>query len=160
MTETSLRDFRRALRILEREVDLALQTQTGCCGVSSAQCHLLLAVEEAGRASIGDLASDLELDASTLSRTVDGLVKAGLAERREDPENRRRQIVSLSEAGKAKTDSINELCDRYYRRLLDFLPTPEAETLLASLPIFARALRTFRLEGEGKSCCEAPGRTS
>lgn len=160
MIDLSLRDFRRALRSLEREVELALQAQTGCCGVSSAQCHLLLSIEEADRASIGDLASTLELDASTISRSVDGLVKGGLVERREDPENRRRQIVRLSEAGKAKADSINRTCDRYYRRLLDSLPPAEAHALRVSLPIFARALRAFRLSEGGEVCRETGERPS
>ncbi len=158
MAKPSIRDFRRNLRVLEREVERALQAQTECCGVSSAQCHLLLTLEESGASTVGDLAARLELDPSTLSRTVDGLVKAGLAERREDPENRRRQIVSLSGTGTAKADSINEQCDLYYRRLLDSLPPAEAETLLAALPVLARALRAFRESQGPAACCKLSGR--
>lgn len=160
MSDTPIRDFRRTLRTLEREVNLALQAQTGCCGVSSAQCHLLLTLEESGPSSVGDLAAALELDSSTLSRTVDGLVRAGLAERREDPENRRRQIVSLSGAGRDKADSINGLCDRYYRRLLGSLPPAEADVLHKALPILARAFRSFRLAEGSAACCDRSGRPS
>jgi DNA-binding MarR family transcriptional regulator len=160
MTVSSLRDFRRTLRMLEREIEHALQTQTQCCGVSFAQCHLLLTLEESGASTVGDLAARLELDPSTLSRTVDGLVKAGLAERREDPENRRRQIVTLSGTGKEKADSINNLCDRYYKRLLGSLPPAEADTLLAALPLLARALRTFRESERSAECCKLPGSPS
>jgi len=50
MADSSIRSFRKGLRALERQVELALVAQTECCGVTPAQCHLLLAVEEAGDA--------------------------------------------------------------------------------------------------------------
>jgi DNA-binding MarR family transcriptional regulator len=139
-----IRSFRKGLRELEREVALALSDQTECCGVTPAQCHLLLAVEEAGETSSGELAAELELDASTLSRAVDGLVKADLLVRAEDPGNRRRQIVSLSAEGKAKVKSINALCDRYYEGLLGSLPAKESKAIVSALPAFVKALREWR----------------
>ncbi len=152
MADVSIRSFRKGLRALERQVELALIAQTECCGVTPAQCHLLLAVEEAGEASVGDLAVVLELDASTLSRTVDGLVRAGILDRREDPDNRRRQLVSLSASGREKADSINDLCDRYYERLLASLPAGEKDMLMAALPLFATTMRAWRFaEGSGAS---------
>ena len=154
MMDLPIREFRRDLRSLERHVELALISQTECCGVTPAQCHLLLEVEEEGEASVGELASALELDASTLSRTVDGLVKTGLLERREDPENRRRQLVCLSAAGRAKTDFINSVCDRYYEGLLAALPEEEAGVILKALPLIVLALRAWRSRGESGACCQ------
>jgi len=165
MADFSIRNFRKGLRALERQVELALVAQTECCGVTPAQCHLLLVAEEAGEASVGDLAAVLELDPSTLSRTVDGLVRAGILERREDPDNRRRQLVRLSASGREKADSINDLCDRYYDGLLASLPAGETETLMAALPLLAKAMRAWRFaEGSGASgglngsggCCREP----
>lgn len=163
MADSSIRNFRKGLRALERQVELALIAQTECCGVTPAQCHLLLAVEEAGEASVGDLASVLELDASTLSRTVDGLVRAGILGRREDPANRRRQLIRLTPSGREKADSINDLCDRYYDGLLASLPAGETEMLMAALPLFAKTMRAWRfaegsgaLDGSG-GCCRESG---
>jgi DNA-binding MarR family transcriptional regulator len=156
MAKLSMKAFRKGLRELEREVDLALSAQTGCCGVTIAQCHLLLAVEEAGEPSVSEIAAVLELDASTLSRTVDGLVKTGLLARREDPANRRRQLVSLTEAGKEKADGINGLCDRYYGGLLGALPEDKVETIAQALPVFAKAMRDWRKNQESADCCLKP----
>lgn len=153
METLSIRTFRKGLRELEREVDLALSSQTGCCGVTIAQCHLLLAVEESGEPSVSEIASALELDASTLSRTVDGLVRTGLLERREDPSNRRRQLVSLSREGRAKVDSINSLCDRYYEGLLRALPADKVGTIAEALPVFASAMREWRKAQAGVDRC-------
>ncbi len=148
------------MRELEREVELALQSQTECCGVTPAQCHLILAVEESGESSVGELAAALELDASTLSRTVDGLVKAGALSRREDPANRRRQLVGLTEMGREKADTINRLCDRYYEGLLSALPGRQVAEIAAALPVFVGAMREWRRaqgsEGSGRPACGSP----
>jgi len=148
------RAFRAALRSLEREVELALLAQTECCGVSLAQCHLLLELEARGPGSIGDFAAALELDASTLSRTSDGLVRAGLASREEDPANRRRQILGLSPAGAAKVGAINELCDAWYGSILDGIPERRRRAAVESLGLLADSLRAARARGGG--CCAVP----
>jgi Transcriptional regulators len=153
MADISIRPFRKALRGLEREVELSLAGQTECCGVTPAQCHVILAVQEAGETSVGEVAEALELDSSTLSRTVDGLVKAGLLSRKEDPENRRRQIVSLSAKGRAKADSINRLCDEYYEGFLAELPAKEAKSIAAALPVFVKAMREWRRSQASGGCC-------
>jgi DNA-binding MarR family transcriptional regulator len=153
MAEVSIRSFRKGLRALEREVELALSGQTECCGVTPAQCHLLLAVEEAGEPSVGEVATALELDSSTLSRTVDGLVKAGLLLREEDPSNRRRQLVKLSARGREKADTINALCDGYYVGLLAALPAGKGEAIAEALPLFAKAMRNWRVAQESGGCC-------
>ena len=155
MLDPEIRAFRKNLRALERQVELALVAQTECCGVTPAQCHLLLEVEDAGEASVGELAESLELDASTLSRTVDGLVKAGFLRRREDPDNRRRQLVALDRAGKEKADSINELCDRYYSGLLETFPATDTQKVIETLPRFVEAMRKWRLAGVSGTCCSA-----
>lgn len=152
LTREFIRSFRRGMRNLERQVELALQSQTECCAVTPAQCHLLLAVEEAGEPSVGELAAALELDASTLSRTADGLVKVGLLSRREDPANRRRQLVRLSDEGRRKTESIHELCDHYYAGLLSCLPEKAVAEIAAALPVFVEAMREWRAR-EGESAC-------
>lgn len=151
VSDETIREFRRWLRALERRVETALAAQSSCCGVTPAQCHALLALQEAGQASLGELAAALELDASTLSRTVDGLVKERLALRREDPANRRRAIVSLSPAGEAAAARINDACDRYYRSLLSSLSEADAVGVVRAVPILAEALRAW--SGSVAGCC-------
>jgi DNA-binding MarR family transcriptional regulator len=113
---------------------------------------VLLAVEEAGEPSVSELAAALELDASTLSRTVDALVKEGLLSRREDPGNRRRQLAGLTKKGRAKVESINGLCDDYYSGILGVLPDDKVDAVAAALPVFAQAMREWRKKQEGSAC--------
>lgn len=143
-----IRSFRRSLRALERQVELSLASQTECCGVTPAQCHVLLEVAEAGSPSVSELADALELDASTLSRAVDGLVKTGFVLREEDPGNRRRYLVSLSPTGKRKVAEINRVCDRYYEGMLASLSAGDRGLVVEVLPRFTEALKSWR-----SSCC-------
>jgi DNA-binding MarR family transcriptional regulator len=150
-----LRDFRRSLRVLERQIELSLLSQTECCGVSPAQCHLLLDVGERGDGSIGEFALALELDTSTLSRTVESLVRAGLLSRTTDPANRRRHIISLTAAGKEKVALIDRLCDDFYARILVTIPAGDRLTVVQGVSLIARALGKGRVAALDP-CCIAP----
>lgn len=147
-----MRHFRRALRVLENEITRTLAGQSGCCGVTSAQCHLLLEAESQEGANLQDLADSLELDKSTLSRTVDSLCRDGLLDRRDDPANRRRVSISLSSAGKVKTDAINELCDTAYGRVFAYIPEDRHESVIEAVSLLAAAMRKSRKEGEAPCC--------
>jgi DNA-binding MarR family transcriptional regulator len=146
-TPIPVRDFRRSLRALEREVERSLASQTECCGVTSAQCHLLLEIADRGSASIGELAESLELDPSTLSRTADSLVRAHLVSRVDDPANRRRQILDLSPSGREKVDFIDRLCDTYYESILAEAETAQRREIISAVGYLAQTIRAKRLPG-------------
>lgn len=87
-----------------------------------------------------DLATDLGLDASTVSRHLRGLADLGLVERADDPGDRRAQRVTLSPAG---TRVLAEALDRR-RALLEAAVADWSETdrqaLTSLLVRLARAL--------------------
>jgi DNA-binding MarR family transcriptional regulator len=152
--DVSIRDFRKNLRVLEREVELSMTSEAGCCGVTFAQCHLLLEVERRGRTSVTELASLLELDKSTLSRTVDAGCRAGLIDRTVDPASRRQQVLSLTEKGRAMAETINSQCDASYARLFDFIPSTERSTVVHAVALLADAMREKRRNPDGACCAD------
>jgi DNA-binding MarR family transcriptional regulator len=150
----AIRRFRKNLRALEREIDQSLASETGCCGVTMAQCHLLLEVAERGVTNITELSDSLELDKSTLSRTVDALWSAGLLNRETAPSNRRRQVISLTEKGREKTQAIDRLCDDSYDRLFRYIPRDMRSQVPDVVAVLADAMRRKRrLES---SACSRP----
>lgn len=150
---TEVRAFRADLRRLEREVERSLSMETGCCGVTTAQCHILMEVEQQDGTGITDLAGVLELDKSTLSRTVDGMCRGGMLARVTDPQNRRRQLISLTGEGRRKADSINSRCDGFYGRLLAAIPKEKRAQVMESVSLLARAMSGLRKE-RGSGCAE------
>lgn len=142
-----LRDVRRlraAIRVLERELALDLRSQTSCCGVTTAQCHLLLEIDRRGPSTGGELAQALSLDKSTLSRTLDGLAEAGLVARAPHPEDGRAQRVTLTAAGHGAVERIDVTCDADYRTLLDGVATRRRAPLVAAAEELAEAMRQAR----------------
>ena len=140
MDPNEIRDFRRDLRsfyrILIHQVKVCC-----CCDVTPAQCHVLLALEESGPLSNRELAAQLQLDASTLSRTIDQLARKNLVERQPHPGDRRTTLLELSDQGNQVAVSINTTADSLYRSLLGKIP---AEQRLDVMQKFAQLVETFR----------------
>ena len=129
MKKEFIQHFREILRIFDRE--LSLQNNASCCnGISVSQCHTLLEIEKNSQVSVSDLAKNLSLDKSTVSRTVDGLFNINLVDRVTPKENRRKALINLTDSGKQICTSINCTNDSYMRDVLNNFSTEEREEFL------------------------------
>lgn len=70
-----------------------------------AQRKVLAAVGHREPATLNEVASAVGRGAPAISRAVDSLVRVGLVERMQDPDNRRRLALRLTEAGREQLDS-------------------------------------------------------
>jgi DNA-binding MarR family transcriptional regulator len=138
-----VRDFRSNLRVLEREVVSQLEGETSCCGVTLAQCHTLLELSQR-EPSLTALADALDLDKSTLSRTVESMVQSGLCQRTTVAGDRRSVRLTLSPLGRSKVDTINRTCDEYYGALLGQLSESEQRQVVRAVRILADAMKRWR----------------
>jgi DNA-binding MarR family transcriptional regulator len=79
-------------------------------GLSMTQCKALLELGGLGQSSetwqVGDLAERFGASVPSMSRAVDALVKAGLATRVEDPEDRRARQVRITAKGKNLVETL------------------------------------------------------
>jgi DNA-binding MarR family transcriptional regulator len=144
-----VRSFRAGLRRLEREIARRLGAETSCCGVSLAQCHCLLEVEEHGEPTVGDLAAALDVDGSTMSRNLDGMAAASLVERSPNPRDRRSVLVRLSKAGRRKAGEINGANDRFYGEILGRMSPEERKCVTRGIELLGRRMRELREERGG-----------
>lgn len=149
MDTQTVREFTKNLWRLEQLVVSQLREDICCHGVSVAQCHCLLAVEQLGRPSHNELAGQLCLDKSTLSRTVEGLVQIGLLERVMDERDRRVYRIRLTEKGDKTCSTINASNDLLYGRVLDLLPMA-TETVLDAFAATVQAI--LAVKGETGPC--------
>jgi DNA-binding MarR family transcriptional regulator len=65
-----------------------------------ARRKLLSAIASEEPATLGDVAKSVARGAPAVSRSVDALVRAGLVERTQDPNNRRRLALRLTQQGR------------------------------------------------------------
>ncbi len=144
-----IRHFREIIRRLQRNLSWQSKSDAACCGITVAQCHVLMEIGKVNEISIVDLASILGLDKSTLSRTIDGMVETGLVERVPNPEDRRYLKLTLTEQGKNLYDSINCTFDQYYQDVFAAIPPDKHQQVTESLNLLARAIA----EKSSSECC-------
>jgi DNA-binding MarR family transcriptional regulator len=142
MKTTEIQEFRKYLRTIERSVADQLKLQTECCGVTLSQCHTLVELGDTGEINLAGLAKRMELDASTLSRTVESMVKTGLIARDIDSSNRRAVVISLTKKGKQRLTIINKSCNEYYGRIMKLIPKKDRSLLLKGVELVAATLTT------------------
>ena len=151
-----LTKFRASLRVLEREIERQLLSESGCCGVSLMQCHILLELSAAGALSLKDLEDRLDTDKAALSRTVDTLVRDGLVVREQDRKDRRYVRIELTKAGGSKVLFIDAACNVFYEELFRKIPERKHATVLESVEILGSVLREMRTSGDA-ACCIRTG---
>ncbi|MFF0096418.1 MarR family winged helix-turn-helix transcriptional regulator [Streptomyces canus] len=94
-----------AVETIQREMTVFARRARASAGrlhpeLSLVSYTLLGHLEERDGCRATDLAAHYALDKSTVSRQVAALERAGLVERRQDPEDHRVQVLLLTEAGR------------------------------------------------------------
>jgi len=117
-----VREFRAIFRRFERVHKTLMEDRDCCSGLTTAQCHPLLEIGEVRQTNLRELASKLNLDPSTLSRTIGYLVQRGLVRREANAQDRRYVLLSLTDDGQRICDSINEQNDGFYDDILRRMP--------------------------------------
>ena len=157
MKTNDIRRFRGTLRRFTRLLDAQLKT---CCArVTLAQCLVLLEVEEVERPTVGLLATNLRLDNSTLSRTLDGLEKRGLVERQRDDRDRRVVTLRLTPAGAVECRAIHAENDAICRDVFTRIPAAEHDTVVRSFEVLVQAYLDSEEEAPAESRCAMPDST-
>jgi DNA-binding MarR family transcriptional regulator len=144
--------LREKLRLLEREMNDPFGRDAGCCGLTLAQCHTLLEVGNKGEVSLVDLASSFGLDASTLSRMIQGLVVLGLVSRLTNEKDRRYVAISLTEQGRNLFGQIEAKFNTYFAQVLELIPSEKQDAVVECIGLFSDAVRK---RNESSGCCEA-----
>jgi DNA-binding MarR family transcriptional regulator len=110
---------------------------------TQARTMFLLAHTE-GPLPITEIADQLGLSVAATGRNIDQLVRLGIVERQENPDDRRVKLVSLSPAGFEIADQQIEQKRQAVWRFVDRLSATDAENLTQALrPILAgESLRT------------------
>ncbi len=145
MDELKIRNFRNAIRVIEREVERQFSSGNCCCGVTVSQCHMLMEIELKGEMTIKQLSLALDLDKSTLSRTADELFKSGLIERSENQEDRRYTNLRLTEKGLKISSEINTVWNKVYIDIFQHIPEEKHTNVIESFKLFSDALRKNHL---------------
>jgi DNA-binding MarR family transcriptional regulator len=113
-------------------------------GLTPARLSALSVLVFGGPRGLGALARAEGVAGPTMTRIVDGLVTAGLAERRPDPTDGRAVVVAPTAAG---TELMHAARDRRVDAIasaLEQLPRPDRERLVGAAPLLAATAARLR----------------
>lgn len=101
-------------------------------GVTAVQAMVLAFLAEEDDVTSGALGGRVQLDSATLTGVIDRLERAGLVERKSNPEDRRAIRVCLTRKGKGVGGEIRNLVEPENRSFLSSL-TSEEEMIFRAL---------------------------
>jgi DNA-binding MarR family transcriptional regulator len=134
------KQLREMVRILERKLGILQESGFSCCGVTMSQCHALVEIGRAKSISLNELAELLNLENSTMSRTVNNLVTNELAKRDIDPQDRRYVTISLTDSGNKVYEGIEEEMNLYFKGIYETIPENKKQQVLESIQVLIEAI--------------------
>jgi DNA-binding MarR family transcriptional regulator len=106
--------------------------------LSMAQLRTLFVMAKEEQATIGQVAEQLGIGIPTASHLVEKLVQAALAERAEDPTDRRRTLVRLTASGQTLARRLGHSREEQFRSLLFQLTHEELKAIIVGLGALLR----------------------
>ncbi|WP_118132497.1 MarR family winged helix-turn-helix transcriptional regulator [Oceanicella sp. SM1341] len=101
--------------------------------LSFSQIHALMHLNRHGAVIIADLAEAVKLSSTAASRMVERMVRAGLVQRRENPEDRRQKYVELTPAGVSHVEELRSSITQIYSELFVHVPDKMVHQLIDTL---------------------------
>lgn len=83
-----------------------------------------------GGVTLKDLAKHIQITIPAASLLVDGMVKKGLLERKENPDDRRSICITLSQEGEEHFDRIRENLEQSFLHLMESFTDEECQLVL------------------------------
>jgi len=137
---TGSNELRELIRVFERKLGALQEGVHSCCNITMAQCHALVEIGRSKKISLNELSQLLDLESSTMSRTVQNLVKYGYVQREIDPMDRRYVTISLTEEGKSLFKKIEDDRNLYFEKVYDSVPKNKQQQVLESIQILIDAI--------------------
>lgn len=100
--------------------------------------RMLAALEDLGPASQATVGRRAEMDRSDVVAALNELEADGLVERAPDPDDGRRKIVTITDAGRRRLKKLDEVVGSVQEQLLEPLSAAERAQLLSLLGRIAR----------------------
>jgi len=136
--------IRESLRTLVRKLGVLERGDASCCGVTLSQSYSIIEIGRAGSISESQLTAILGVDKSTVSKSIDKLVRDEILKRDVAPMDRRSVTLRLSDKGRSVFDEIEKRSTTYFEEVLSSLPDKKREQIIESLQYLVQALKENR----------------
>jgi DNA-binding MarR family transcriptional regulator len=138
ITESAARAAR-DLRVVVSRVRRRLKEVYDAGDLTPSQTSVLSRLDKDGAASASDLAAAERVRPQSMAATLAALDERGLIQRRADPDDGRRQLISLSDAGREFIDDSRQAREEWLTRAFqDRYTEAERQTLVEALALLDR----------------------
>jgi DNA-binding MarR family transcriptional regulator len=142
-------DVRSASRQMVRELGF-MEATLAATDYPPSAVHTLLEIGARGPMTSVQLAECLGLEKSSVSRMVRKLIECGELKETSDTGDARIKPLSLTSKGRRTLAAIHDFARRQVSNALERLTEAERRTVREGLMLYARALKTDRLEQESE----------
>ncbi|WP_160673601.1 MarR family transcriptional regulator [Clostridium sp. C8-1-8] len=132
--------LRELIRMLERKLGILQDSGFSYCKITMSQCHALVEIGRTKVISLNELAELLNLENSTMSRTVNNLVANELVKREIDQQDRRYVTISLTDKGHDIYQGIEEEMNLYFKKIYETIPADKRQQVLESVEILLESI--------------------
>lgn len=136
--------IRELIRILVRNLGILEKSEANCSGLTISKCHAIVEIGRAKQISLNELAVVLELDKSTMSRTINNLVDEKLVIRETHIEDRRYITIALTKKGQQVFESIESNMELYYGGIFKAIPEDKRALVIEGLELLTDAVKENR----------------
>ena len=145
---------RRSFTRLARFTNQLLRGQLACGPLTIQQFTTLESLDDGPR-SMNDLAAQVGLHQSTLTRIVDRLERDGLVTRRRYPEEKRLVEVTLTGAGRKLYRTLDRECTTVASEMLKVVPEERRRACVEALDLLSRSIDpgNEKFQAVLRECC-------
>jgi DNA-binding MarR family transcriptional regulator len=144
MQRENVLELRSIMQQFIRSFGLLEQTKTPCgFSLSLSQVFALQELEKQ-TLTITELAEKLQLERSSVSRLIDGLVKGGFVSRDLNENNRREVVLALTEKGTSSIHRVRDQSVDFYKTILGKMSDSEQAQFYESFKTFTNSLTEVR----------------
>jgi MarR family 2-MHQ and catechol resistance regulon transcriptional repressor len=118
----------------------------GYHGLTITQTYVLHILSQRGPLTLNELAAEMHLDKSTLSRVVDGLEKKKAVKRTANPADDRSTLIEATRSGVQLHERIEADLVAENAKVLSAFTSPTRRQLLVLIALLTKAVRQRRLE--------------
>jgi DNA-binding MarR family transcriptional regulator len=116
----------------------------GQASISLSQLRVLWFLSRCPQASLSEAADDLDVTRSTMSVMIERLVQRGFVHRAEDPQERRRVLLTLTTTGAEYLEQVSQATQSKVAGVLLSLSDAEVEQLMQGIVLLGKAFSDIK----------------
>ncbi|QEE62417.1 MarR family transcriptional regulator [Salinibacterium sp. dk2585] len=126
------------IRIAIAKLARRMRQERGASDLGPSQLGVLASLEIVGPQTLGELSAQERVTAPSMNRTVNLLEASGLLSRSASPDDGRKVIIELTDAGRAVLDDTRRRRDAWFGERVATLSDEEKTALEAATPVLRK----------------------